>query len=52
MKKEILELATCLQRNFRKIFDAEFLLPNAGDIDENDFLLIVGRTQVVSKVPI
>ncbi|MEK7618150.1 MAG: hypothetical protein AAB410_03310 [Patescibacteria group bacterium] len=31
--KEILE----------KIFDAEFLLPNAGDIDENDFLLIVGK---------
>ena len=31
--KEILE----------KIFDAEFILPNSGDMDENDFLLIVGK---------
>lgn len=26
-----------------KIFDAEFILPNSGDMDESDFLLIVGK---------
>lgn len=25
------------------IFDAEFIFPNSGDMDENDFLLIVGK---------
>ena len=27
----------------KKFLDAEFILPNSGDMDENDFLLIVGK---------
>lgn len=32
-----------------KIFDAEFILPNSGDMDENDFLLIVGKDSASIK---